>query len=288
MADVDLQEMSTAKATFGGYSIIPVLKPLSAFWEEYVQTENRPLSRYILVSTQSSRKRLIETLRTWIENPELAGTYSFLSNNCVGALARLLEASGFPKTSTLDPKIPVNFDDWLKKSLISPFPGVRAESPRAVIEATAKALSLEIDRVYDGTEWPSDAAKILNNQLSDLQIKRLLIQLPHMPLSVRSELIPSHRFGNGGATLEDVMSFKTIPAQLYSLCDTSACMQGALRLVPRYWSSDEWQDAYRKDDFAFWLATGRRDPNDPTAVLAPAPLPRYPETLKYYQLLLNQ
>lgn len=288
MADVDMQNLDTMKATFGGYPIVPVLNPMSRFWEEYVQTENRPLSRYVLVSTPTTRKKLIKTLKAWIENPKLAGTYTFIHNNCVGALAKLLETSGFPKTQAINPRIPTHFDQWLKQSLDSPFPVLRVTSPRAVLTKASSLLGIGLSDLNNGQKWPSDAASILNAQLSDLEIKQLLLELSGMPYPVRSELVQNHHFGNGTATLEDVMSFRPVPAEMYQLCQDESCMDRALASVSKLWSQDEWQDALRQDEFSFWLATGRRESDDIASPLPPASLPKFPETLKYYQLLLNE
>ncbi len=289
MADADLDHLDLAKATFGGYPVFPLLRPLSEYWEDYVQTENRPLSRHIIVSTPAQRKKLIGALANWINNPKLAGTYTFINNNCVGALARLLEEADFPKTFALNPKVPVHFGKWLNRSLVSPFPALRVDSPRALIADVASALKIEIDNIYSGQGWPDDAARTLHGRFTDLQIKQFLMQAPQMPSPIRSELASLHHFGNGGATLEEAMSFRTLPAHLYELCDSSDCAQKVLRSIKGYWTAGEWQDSSREDAFSLWLATGRDDSNASDIASTPLPrtLPDHPDTVKYYQLLLE-
>ena len=245
------------------------------------------------------RANLLTTLKKWIENPTQSGSYTFLSNNCVGALAKLMKQAGFPTTTGLRPIIPTNFDEWLKQSMLSPFPALKVESAKNLIEQTTLVLKISEDDLLSGQNWPENATSILNESLSNLQIKQLLMQFTKMPTNIRNELAQTHNFRSGGATLEEVMTFKIIPQSLYTICTSSDCMEKNIELGKIFWTKDAWADAIRANDFAFWLVFGNRnardgeplqnrDPYDAPAHLTPKSLKKNPEIIRYYQMLLRQ
>lgn len=301
VADVDMEELDAAKATFGGYRVLPLVRSLGEFWNAYVKTEGRPLSRHVILSNPELRQRLLQTLKAWIDNPDLAGSYTFLNNNCVGALARLLQRAGFPSEPGIDPKIPMNMGVWLNRSFLSPFPALQVESAKVLFDRMSGAFGIRLGDIVEGRNWPADSAETLMREFDDLAIKRMLIELPNMPYDVRRALIRSHNFRDGGATLEEVMSFKILPERLYQICLDDSCVADVVVSVTRLWSPNAWKDALREDDFSYWLAlrnhrslnenefdwVNPKPPFTEEIKFFPRSLRKVPEILRFYQMLLR-
>lgn len=296
VADTNIDAM---KGLFGGYTIAPTIQSLGDFWQEYVQTEERPLNRYVVLSTPVLRHKLLLELKAWYENPSLSGNYTFLKNNCVGALAKLLDDSGFPAAIGMYPIIPTDFNDWLSHSLLSPFPPTQMQSPKAVFTKLSQIVKIPLINLGSNSNWPANSADLIQANLSDLEIKQLLLELPQMPQPIRQALVKDHNFSNGGATLNQVMTYKPIPRTLYSPCATQACAADIISTAQTLWSQEEWSDAMHGDEFSFWLAFGDRnqEDNDPVATAkdgyaidpsqATKCILRAPEMTLSYQLMLR-
>jgi hypothetical protein len=296
LANEDVNQIKWSKGLLGGYGILPFISSMGEFWEEYVKIEKRPLRRYILVSSPEQRIQLIKTIKAWSENPKLAGDYTFLKNNCVGALSLLLERSGFPSGLGIGPIIPTNFDEWLKSTLISPYPALEVKNTSSLFDDLSTKLQITLQDLLSGQNWPAQSGEVIEKNYSDLQIKQLLIQITQMPESIREYLVQNHNFNNGGASLEDVLVFKTVPQKLYKICEDQACIKDVILDAGQIWSKSELTDAFRKDDFAYWLAMG--SPTDPDGNLLkenynekPKQFQRrfwaFANNIKFYQLLLG-
>ncbi len=267
-ADVGSAKIDALKGLDGGYKTVPTIDSFGDFWVKYVMTEERPLQRFIIPSTPEMRATLLSTLQSWIKNPALAGNYTFLNNNCVGALASLLEKSGFPRTIGMNPIIPTHLDGWLQHSFLSFYPGLEMQSPKLLYQRAARLLGITPEDFIAGRNWPSNAADTINGDFSDLEIKRLLLQLKNLPYQVRMALVPSHRFNNGGASLEQAMSYQTVPNSLYQVCATASCMRDVVNSMNQLWSAPLIRKSVSSARFVYSLVSRGENDNDPVMQLA--------------------
>jgi Domain of unknown function (DUF4105) len=303
-ANVPDNQINAMKGVFGGYQVVPIVQSFGDFWEEYVQQEERPLSRYIVLSTPALRHQLLTQLKAWSENPKLSGDYTFLKNNCVGALAKLLDDSGFPTTIGIYPVIPTDWDTWLSESLLSPFPATQMQSPKDLYTKFTATLKISVDQSQTAANWPVNSAELIEAQLSDLEIKQLLLQMPQMPEAIRQSLVAKHNFSNGGANLDQVMTYKAVPTNLYAPCSTDACATQMLQSAQATWSASDFTAAMKRNDNAFWESFGDHNANDEVQgtvskigtvldnysmdlKMAPKSISRDPEIAVGYQLALR-
>lgn len=229
------------KGLKGDYPMSVSIRPLGEFWKEYLTGEKRPLNRFIIPTNNKLRKNLISTIQNWAtteEGKKELGSYTFLSNNCAGALSHLLAKSGFP-TNFFQAKIPTHFEGWLNKSLLSPFQKLTVGNNVALINELKTVLNIQEEDLYRGVNWPADSFNIINDHFNDLQIKKIMLEIPRMPGFVMRPLVKIHNYRNGGARLEDVENFTYVPSELYEICDTAACALTHLELEAKVWSKDE-------------------------------------------------
>jgi len=112
-----LDNYNILRAGFGGYEVLPKLETFSATKDEYFHLEKRYLQHFELKSTLSQNKLLVSILLQWLDNPHLAGTYSFFSNNCLTLIIKLLKEATILRPNLNPNKIllPKNLYSYLKK-----------------------------------------------------------------------------------------------------------------------------------------------------------------------------
>lgn len=93
VADFNDYELDNLKAYYGGYQVLPVVDRWENYVSDYFKKENRYLDRFEYLSNEKTREKIKETLRSWIRNPDLAGTYSFRRNSCTALLIKLLASA---------------------------------------------------------------------------------------------------------------------------------------------------------------------------------------------------
>jgi hypothetical protein len=253
-ADVPANQVDAVKGLDGAYRVVPDLETFGNRWLDYVSVEERPLQRIIIPTTPAMRARLLETLVKWINDPSAAGNYTFLRNNCVGALSKLFEESGFPSPpGRINPIIPTNLNGWLSASLLSLYPTLEMDSPKSLYDQAAAMLKISTADFTAGKNWPPNSAEILNAGLSDLDIKRILLNLPLVPETARDGLAKAHNFSSG-ANLDQAMAYVPVPPSLYQTCADSSCAAEVAAELNQIWSADSVQSAVDQDRFAYATA----------------------------------
>ncbi len=155
------------------------------------------------------------------ENPNL-GEYTFFSNNCAGALVELIQRVGFPyqKNITLSGIVPLAVPNYLKKSLINPYPKIKIKSLRPLKDKLVTLLDL--GNISD-----------LNQKLSLEQMNKVLNVLTDNELRklgevVRFETDAFRAYEEKLAGLElteysDLYGITALPDFMYSPCIESSC-----------------------------------------------------------------
>ncbi len=80
------------KAYYGGYTVLPIIDKWKNYINDYLIKEQRYMDRHIIPTNKEQRHKIKMTLRDWIVNPSLPGTYSFRRNSCTALLLKLLQA----------------------------------------------------------------------------------------------------------------------------------------------------------------------------------------------------
>lgn len=93
IADFNDYNLDNMKAYFGGYDVLPELKPLKTYMDEYIKEESRFMHRYILQTTVEQRDRLLKLIQDWVRDNKKPGTYTFRENNCSGLIMKALNLS---------------------------------------------------------------------------------------------------------------------------------------------------------------------------------------------------
>jgi hypothetical protein len=90
IADFNDDELDPVKAYYGGYEVLPVINTWRRTFKEYAIDEDRYIDRYVFLTSKNGRQNILTHLKSWIENPQIPGTYSFRRNGCTALLLRLL------------------------------------------------------------------------------------------------------------------------------------------------------------------------------------------------------
>jgi hypothetical protein len=90
IADFNDYNLDNWKAYFGGYEVLPELKPLRDYMDEYIKGESREMHRYIFQTTQDQRDDFLKLIRSWVKDNKKPGPYTFRKNNCSGLIMKAL------------------------------------------------------------------------------------------------------------------------------------------------------------------------------------------------------
>ncbi len=129
------------RSLFGGYAISPQVMTLHEYWSMYTKDEERDLRRFVVTLPPEQINKLFDTLFKYIREPELLKDYTFLKNNCIGVITKIMIESGVTKKkSTL--KIPTNIDKWLIKNELALYPEFTMKNHRATV---VKAQNIDLN-----------------------------------------------------------------------------------------------------------------------------------------------
>lgn len=97
LADFNDFPVDNMKASIGQYVVMPKINTLAHYRQEYEKGEGRTMTFYKVTATNEQKRKLLEVLRKWIQEPVLPGGYSFFYNNCVSLMTKLfLESNLLP------------------------------------------------------------------------------------------------------------------------------------------------------------------------------------------------
>jgi hypothetical protein len=223
---VDTESLDVIKGLTGGYALYPAVMSTSDVVLEYVQNEGRPLLRLPLITTAQERRAVLKLFAHWIQNPEAGfGRYTFLENNCAGALIRILEASGLPTWHgpTQPPvQIPVDLPGRLVDRLLTAMPAVKVPSFDDLHAQVAKRMFISFEDAASG-RWGSPGEVRLRLQtLSANDLLLLLTGTPELRLDNRRtlhDLIDE----KGGGDLTQALRLTALPPSVYNPCTSQDC-----------------------------------------------------------------
>lgn len=127
-------------AILGGYEVFPRVYTLLEYINNYQVKEARGLNRIVVPSKKESIELLLDLIEKMITVPDLLGDYNFLTNNCMTALLKLLNASNIISTAYFQKLIdsPSRAEALFRKELLSPYPSFRLRSSVSILKVYAE------------------------------------------------------------------------------------------------------------------------------------------------------
>lgn len=159
------------------------------------------------------------------------GKYKFFSNNCSGALIKLIKKSNFPNRGSLlfAGRIPMKMPVYFEKSLLNPLPSVSIPSLEPLKKKLRSLLSLNFkevkDPLLDLELWPKDSSGIILNGLNLLEKMQVLDAITPLPKEVIEALANSLPEYRERPNYDEIYQITTLPLALYKTCVTSECIE---------------------------------------------------------------
>lgn len=203
-------------AISGNYQLKMNIMTLGEAWNRYELSEQRNLSRVILATNSQIRKKIVETLMSWSERPELLGNYSLLGNNCVSILIDLLKNAGVPlrRTGIIKPN---SFVRNLYESGATWMAPLKFKSKKSVL----KELQLEeSDLSLPFTE--NQFVRILATWTEE-EIQTLLAYNIKLSTKMIREIRRLRGIALNRETIELRIGHQQLPKLAYSLCNSNEC-----------------------------------------------------------------
>ncbi len=131
------------RSIFGGYAISPQVMTLHEYWSMYTKDEERDLRRFVVTLPPAQINKLLDTLFKYIREPELLDDYTFLKNNCIGVITKIMVEAGITKKKSAL-KIPTNIDKWLMKNELALYPEFTMKNHKATAN---KAKNYDLNEI---------------------------------------------------------------------------------------------------------------------------------------------
>jgi hypothetical protein len=159
------------------------------------------------------------------------GKYKFFSNNCSGALVKLIKSSNFPSRGSLlfAGRIPMKMPVYFEKSLLNPLPSVSIPSLEPLKKKLRALLSLKLkkekDPLLDLKLWPKGSNNLILKGLSLLEKMQVLDAISPLPKEVIETIANSLPEYRDRPNYDEIYQITTLPLALYKICVTSECIE---------------------------------------------------------------
>lgn len=224
------------------YAFIPKVYQLREYFNDYLVDRDNLLRRHILYSTPEMRERLVELISLVMDVPVLIGNYNFVSNNCMSAVMKVLNGSGFNLIGgVID--IPLLFTNLLRTNLQLHLPPQDIVGRSDLTEVTER-LSERYQFMLNKPELRADGwegideehIESINSKVEGL--RDLIQDLSDEELN-KLDILWSSRLGPRPAyfvelideldfphlPFADIVGFESFPNKIYDLCDDDeACL----------------------------------------------------------------
>lgn len=226
VALIDEPALNYKKGMLGGYPVFAQVGSFGEFIQHYLETEERPLDRYIIPTDSKIRKNIIETLKGWVSKPGGMGGYKFLSNNCAGVLVEFLKQSGL--YTGLQVPVPSLLPDQMKSRYLTPYPVIRTLTSAPVFEKLAYKLDVKVETLKAGG-WPKEAINYFKRIPPSV-----LVQLYFRASPTDEEVRSAMKYlilKNGTLDLANIYGIRKIPDFFYELCDSINCAKKIVSIL---------------------------------------------------------
>ena len=161
------------------------------------------------------------------------GGYTFLSNNCAGALIHFLQDLKLisKKSLGVDGRLPVNLPEYFALNGLSYLPKVIIPGIYDLKLKILKILNLSIDDLYNFEKWPAGAGAEFVKKLSLKEKLILLDTYPLFPDEVIAEINKSLPPKEARPNYEDTYGIVSIDSIAYTACQNADCAQAQIIAV---------------------------------------------------------
>ncbi|WP_127716036.1 DUF4105 domain-containing protein [Halobacteriovorax sp. HLS] len=178
---------------------------------------------------------------------ENMGKYTFFSNNCAGAVIKLLKDANFPhkKRVGIQGRVPVKLDKWMARSLLNPYPAFRIDKAEKLKVKLSKLLGLNRKEFENYSfpiyQWPSLERNLTKEEtflfynIYDSTLEQEYLSVVRQSLLGRSA--PNYNIIHGLETAKSV---------IYELCTTKQCAKSITNLLKSNWTSKEIKKAKKQ------------------------------------------
>lgn len=202
---------------------------------EEVLSEEDELIGFVLSKGEESKRTI--TVKYDGAKTKSLRKYTFLKNNCSGALYRYLENAGIISKHHMDfnARIPIKMNKSLIENGLIYFPKTRIPGILDLKKKLATLLGIDYSKLYDFDLWPKDAGELIGRTFSTNDIIIILDTFVFMPENlalVLQKLLPDSQHRPSYDELYEVI---TIPTIMYGLCSEQLCIKNQKEMAAKIW-----------------------------------------------------
>ncbi len=217
-ADVADRQISYVKGVLGDYKIVLDVKTLEEAGFEYNQTANQNIDRYILALRPSDLRQFLNRVIDWLNFPEKMGNYTFLSNNCAGALSRLFSEAGLPVELTRNPS---QLSEEFRKSGISPFPPLRMSSAALSWSPVMTALGMSPQEFATTRSLSSEQIQTVLERTGLVTLARILYRNPIIDQETKARLRTALAPYFDQISFQDLIDIRSVPPVFFRVPESA-------------------------------------------------------------------
>ncbi len=222
------EEGGTSIKAFVDYFQLGVeMNTLNVMALRYAQYWNRELYRLPILSTPENRRLLLLDLEKLINDPELRGHYTAMTNNCIGVILKAFQRSGFPSAGAKT-FLPQDVKKYFRKVGLAPY------NETTIIKADAQLAKAQknIDKAQKLAEQGrlEEATKVLT--LENAWRALVLKERNEIPDAFYLLIIQKTFEAENTKTIRDsVFGLSPLDSILYSICNSKDCAQKQMKLL---------------------------------------------------------
>ena len=171
---------------------------------------------------------------------ENMGKYTFFSNNCAGAVIKLLKDANFPhkKRQGLQGRIPVKLNKWMSRSFLSPYPPFHIRRAEDLKIKLSGLLGLK-RKEFEKYSFPLYQWKNLSKNIS-IEEKFLFYNIFDEHITDEYRMVIREELENlSPPSYNSMHGLKLTPSVLYELCEDKSCGNNIRRTMTKFWNKKE-------------------------------------------------
>jgi hypothetical protein len=168
--------------------------------------------------------------------------YTFLKNNCAGALVNFFKKTAFEFVGGLkwSGRIPVKMDKYFDKNYLSSFPKV---SVPALTEFKAKLENLTTKTYSELNDFDAWAAVDMNQLMNSLSTKEKMLLMDQENLGIppkkQDQALEHLQLITDKPNYDELYQISTLPSIMYRACADKTCVQDQLVEAANYFEAAE-------------------------------------------------
>lgn len=218
-AQVADNDVNYVKGVTGGYKLTLSALTLEQASIQYNFGTNQNIDRYVLALRTSDLKMFLNCLQYWLKNPSEMGDYTFLSNNCAGALSRLFKEAGIQIDHT---SLPSHLSDEFSREGISPFPALRMASAALSWQPIESALGMSQQEWVNTRSLSTEQIQKILKDAGPVALARILYRNLSLDRDTQSRLRAALSPYFDQLDFDDLIDIRTVPSILYQAPESPA------------------------------------------------------------------